>query len=87
MIKCKRVLKYTGVKNLVVSGGVSANKSLRSALSELAFKNRCQIYYPPLEYCTDNGAMIAIAGAYRFANGFVDNDMVINVKPRAPLNA
>ncbi|WP_119327578.1 tRNA (adenosine(37)-N6)-threonylcarbamoyltransferase complex transferase subunit TsaD [Cysteiniphilum halobium] len=86
VIKCKRVLKHTRMKNLVVSGGVSANKSLRLALDGLGLENRWQVYYPPLAYCTDNGAMIAIAGAYRLANGFVDSDMVINVKPRAPLN-
>lgn len=86
VIKCKRILKHTGIKNLVVSGGVSANKNLRLALNNLALKNSWQVHYPPLAYCTDNGAMIALAGAYRLANGFFDKDMVINVKPRAALN-
>ena len=86
-IKCKRVLKHTGVKNLVVSGGVSANKHLRAVLTQLAIKYQWNVYYPPLEYCTDNGAMIAVAGAYRFKNGFYDHDLKINVKPRAALSS
>lgn len=85
-IKCKRVLQHTGIKNLVVGGGVSANISLRLALSGLATNNGWNVYYPPLQYCTDNGAMIAVAGAYRLENGFFDKDMTIKVKSRAPLN-
>ncbi|WP_119343187.1 tRNA (adenosine(37)-N6)-threonylcarbamoyltransferase complex transferase subunit TsaD [Facilibium subflavum] len=86
VIKCKRALKQSKVKNLVVAGGVSANKHLREKLQQLADKNSWRVFYPPMAYCTDNGAMIAIAGAYRLQHGFVDQDMSIEVKPRAPLN-
>ena len=86
VIKCKRALKQTQVKNLIVAGGVSANTHLRTALKEMARKHQCKVYYPSLAYCTDNGAMIAIAGAYRLARGYQDCDNEINVKPRAPLS-
>ncbi|WP_116964733.1 tRNA (adenosine(37)-N6)-threonylcarbamoyltransferase complex transferase subunit TsaD [Fastidiosibacter lacustris] len=86
-IKCKRALKQTNVKHLVVSGGVSANKQLRIMLKEIANKHDWQVFYPPLQYCTDNGAMIAIAGAYRLLHGYRDQDMTIQVKPRASLNS
>ena len=63
--KSLMALKQTKIKQLVVSGGVSANLSLRSKLDREAAKFNCQVFYPPLELCTDNGAMIALAGAYR----------------------
>ena len=81
--KCDRALKQTGIKRLVVSGGVSANKHLRKRLGKLAKNTSCKISFPPMEYCTDNGAMIALAGAYRHANGSKDGSLEINVKPRA----
>lgn len=86
VIKCKRALQYTGFKNLVISGGVSANTYLRSALDKNFPKKTYNIYYPPLRFCSDNGAMIAIAGAYRLLNGYADKSMNISVYPRFPLS-
>lgn len=63
--KSLKALKEFKIKTLVVSGGVSANKKLRDKFSTIAHKNNIKILYPPLELCTDNGAMIALAGAYR----------------------
>ena len=57
-------LKQTGIKQLVVSGGVSANLTLRKKLDLATQKNGAKVFYPPLSLCTDNGAMIALAGAY-----------------------
>jgi len=78
--KSQRAIEVTGAKKLIIAGGVSANKSLRERFYKL--KN-AKTYYPTLEYCTDNGAMIAIAGAYRLANDFQDTSLEIIVKPRA----
>ncbi|RKX66537.1 MAG: tRNA (adenosine(37)-N6)-threonylcarbamoyltransferase complex transferase subunit TsaD [Tenericutes bacterium] len=61
-IKCRRALKETRLKTLVVAGGVSANKALRKRLDTLA---DTKVYYPRPEFCSDNGAMIAFAGAMR----------------------
>ena len=61
-IKCKRALQQTGLKRLVVAGGVSANSQIRALLTEMTIKEQAQIYFPRLEFCTDNGAMIAYAG-------------------------
>ena len=64
-IKCRRALKQTGLKRLVIAGGVGANQRLRAQLSQLASDIQGEIYYPRPEFCTDNGAMIAYAGAMR----------------------
>jgi len=63
-IKCKRALEQTNFKTLVVSGGVSANQSIRSKLNMLADKLAIKVYFPRLEFCTDNAAMIAFAGSF-----------------------
>ena len=65
VIKCRRALRATGLKTLVVAGGVSANQALRKALDELAHAERAQVFYPQAQFCTDNGAMIAYAGYLR----------------------
>lgn len=83
--KCEKALQKTGNKRLVISGGVSANKLLRSKLDVLSKNNDYEIFFPPLKYCTDNGAMIALAGAYRYANSFRDSNLEINVKARAQI--
>lgn len=86
--KCMTALKQTGLKRLVVAGGVGANRQLRAALDAAAAKRRCTVFYPELEFCTDNGAMIAFAGALRLmANPSVaQHDYAFNVRPRWPLD-
>ena len=68
-IKCRRALRQTGLKRLVVAGGVGANIRLREALRKLAEDEQGEVYYPRLDFCTDNGAMIAYAGCIRLAAG------------------
>ena len=80
-IKCKRALKQTGHRRLVVAGGVGANQSLRQGLQVMTEKLNARVYFPALEYCTDNGAMIAYAGGMRMAAGLKDED-VFDVLPR-----
>jgi N6-L-threonylcarbamoyladenine synthase len=63
--KCLGALKQTGLKRLVIAGGVGANRQLRAALNAAAARKRFNVYYPELQFCTDNGAMIAFAGAMR----------------------
>ena len=65
-LKCMSALRQTGLNNLVVSGGVGANSRLRERLNAATKKKLCKVHYPRLEFCTDNGAMIAFAGAMRF---------------------
>ncbi len=79
--KCRRALKATRMKRLVIAGGVSANQLLRE---ELARTLPGQVYYPRLSLCTDNGAMIAFAGWFRRAAA--DRSGRIAVRPRWPLD-
>ena len=84
--KSLKALKATGLKQLVVAGGVGANRQLRDSLNEEARRKRFQVYYPELEFCTDNGAMIALAGALRLQAG--DQPKAAGdfaVRPRWPL--
>ena len=80
-IKCQRALKQTGYTTLVVAGGVGANQRLRHRLKEMVEKNNAQVFFPAMEYCTDNGAMIAYAGGLRMSLGEKDKD-VFDVLPR-----
>ena len=80
-IKCKRALKQTGLKRLVIAGGVSANKQLRQTLAELMQQLGGKVYYPQPQFCTDNGAMIAYAGFLRLKQG-QQQDLAIEVRPR-----
>jgi N6-L-threonylcarbamoyladenine synthase len=86
--KCVTALKHTGLKRLVIAGGVGANQQLRAALNAAAQKKRFRVYYPELQFCTDNGAMIAFAGAMRLKNNpaAAQRDYAFNVRPRWPLN-
>ncbi|PKO48471.1 MAG: tRNA (adenosine(37)-N6)-threonylcarbamoyltransferase complex transferase subunit TsaD [Betaproteobacteria bacterium HGW-Betaproteobacteria-4] len=67
--KSLKAMKQTGLKQLVVAGGVGANKQLRATLDDEARRKRFSVYYPELEFCTDNGAMIALAGCLRLQVG------------------
>ena len=80
-VKCRRALQATGHKRLVIAGGVSANRQLRTRLQEMARKEKGQLYYPRPEFCTDNGAMIAYAGYLRLKAG-AKSDLSLSIRPR-----
>ena len=81
VIKCRRALAASGSKRLVIAGGVGANRTLRARLAEAAQQEDFRVYFPRLEFCTDTGAMIALAGALRLLAGLHD-DASIRVQPR-----
>ncbi|MEM0912585.1 MAG: tRNA (adenosine(37)-N6)-threonylcarbamoyltransferase complex transferase subunit TsaD [Pseudomonadota bacterium] len=85
LIKCKRALKQTGLKRIVLAGGVAANRYLRNQLGVFAKQNKIDIFYPSFEFCTDNGAMIAYAGCMRLVAG-ESTDKSAKVMPRWPLD-
>ena len=85
LIKSRRALEQTGFNRLVIAGGVSANKTLRNKLAELMAQRKGQVYYPRIEFCTDNGAMIAYAGMIHLKQQQY-SDLAINVRPRWPLS-
>lgn len=85
LIKSRRALEQTGFNRLVIAGGVSANKTLRNKLAELMTQRKGQVYYPRIEFCTDNGAMIAYAGMIHLKQQQY-SDLAINVRPRWPLS-
>ncbi|AOY88964.1 tRNA (adenosine(37)-N6)-threonylcarbamoyltransferase complex transferase subunit TsaD [Marinobacter salinus] len=84
-IKCRRALEQTGCERLVIAGGVSANKRLREGLEKMAVKLKAVVFYARPEFCTDNGAMIAYAGAQRLLAGQQDGERIAAV-PRWPMN-
>ncbi|MDX1796035.1 MAG: tRNA (adenosine(37)-N6)-threonylcarbamoyltransferase complex transferase subunit TsaD [Hydrogenovibrio sp.] len=85
-IKCKRALEQEGLNRLVVSGGVSANREIRKKLDALMQKRKGEAFYPRLEFCTDNGAMIAYAGSKRLDAG-QSNDLNFACQPRWDLES
>ena len=81
--KSAKAIQQTGYRDLVLAGGVGANKQLRAALNARALREQFQVHYPPLQLCTDNGVMIAFAGALRLLAGHRDRDTsAFDVKPR-----
>ena len=85
-IKCRRALQQTGMHTLVIAGGVSANTRLRQELAQMAAQQNARLYYPKLQYCTDNGAMIAFAGCQRLLAGQCD-DLAFHARPRWSLES
>jgi N6-L-threonylcarbamoyladenine synthase len=85
-VKALRALEQTGLDTLVVSGGVSANRSLRARLAEAVRRQGARVYYPRIEFCTDNAAMIAVAGLARLAAGQHDG-LAIEARARWPLES
>lgn len=81
VIKCRRALRQSGRRTLVVAGGVSANRMLRAGLDALGAELGVAVRYPALEFCTDNGAMVAYAGWRRLAAGERASD-AFAVRPR-----
>jgi N6-L-threonylcarbamoyladenine synthase len=78
--KLKKAVQQTGIKNVCIAGGVSANSELRKAFKELGEKQEWKTFIPKFEYCTDNAAMIAITGYYKYLAGeFAD----LSVTPTA----
>ncbi len=84
VIKCRRALAQEALKTLVIAGGVSANTRLRAALEAALAKEGARVFYPAPVFCTDNGAMIAYAGAQRLQAGQFD-DADTRVRPRWPM--
>ncbi|GAB1439869.1 tRNA (adenosine(37)-N6)-threonylcarbamoyltransferase complex transferase subunit TsaD [Providencia sp.] len=83
-IKCKRALEQTGFKRLVMAGGVSANRALRAKMEEVLKQRGGEVFYARPEFCTDNGAMIALAGLIRLKGG-ASAGLGVTVRPRWPL--
>jgi N6-L-threonylcarbamoyladenine synthase len=79
--KCMSALRETRLDSLIVSGGVGANQQLRAKLNAATKRKLCKVHYPRLEFCTDNGAMIAFAGAMRMQHAKA-GDYSFTVKPR-----
>lgn len=71
--KLVRAARETGIKRVAIAGGVSANSELRASLKEKAKKHKWGLFIPKFEYCTDNAAMIAVAGAFAFEEGIFEN--------------
>lgn len=81
-IKCRRALIQTGIKRLVVAGGVGANTALRTELRDMLANMQGEVFFPEPIFCTDNGAMIAYAGCQHLLRGEKDHNQAIVVRPR-----
>lgn len=84
VIKCRRAMQQTRCGHLIIAGGVGANLQLREALSQAGRKHGWGVSYPRIEFCTDNGAMIAYAGYHRLRAGERE-PLIIRARPRWPL--
>jgi N6-L-threonylcarbamoyladenine synthase len=86
-VKTLRALDETGLSDLVVAGGVGANRLLRERLGEEASARGVKLYFPRLEFCTDNAAMIAVAGLLRLKRGEVAPGLAIQARAQWPLDS
>ena len=84
-IKCRRAMQQTRSKQLVIAGGVGANLALREALKKSGEKHGWLVSYPRIAFCTDNGAMIALAGYYRLQAGQQESERIF-ARPRWPMD-
>jgi N6-L-threonylcarbamoyladenine synthase len=84
VIKCRRAMQQTRSRQLVIAGGVGANRMLRESLAAAGRKHGWAVTYPRIEFCTDNGAMIALAGYFRLRAGESASNH-IQARPRWPL--
>ncbi len=84
-IKIKRALKETAAKQLVIAGGVSANHLLREKLGKLSEEFSVKLFFPRLEFCTDNGAMVAYVGSEYLKQNIHDKNLDIAVRARWPI--
>ncbi len=80
--KLKKASLQTGIKTICLAGGVSANKGLRNAMQEMAEKYQWKLFIPEMEYCTDNAAMIAVTGYYKFLAG-CSSPLTVSASARA----
>ncbi|HBX37120.1 MAG TPA: tRNA (adenosine(37)-N6)-threonylcarbamoyltransferase complex transferase subunit TsaD [Pseudohongiella sp.] len=85
VIKCRRALEHTGMKSLVIAGGVSANIRLRAGLQKMVESQRSKLFYAKPRFCTDNGAMIAYAGCQRLMAGQREG-LAIRARARWPMS-
>ncbi|OQX43813.1 MAG: tRNA (adenosine(37)-N6)-threonylcarbamoyltransferase complex transferase subunit TsaD, partial [Candidatus Sedimenticola endophacoides] len=83
-IKCRRAVRESGARTLVLAGGVSANRRLRERIQEIMAGEGGRAYYPRPEFCTDNGAMIAYAGWQRLRAG-EHEALAFGARPRWPM--
>jgi len=84
-IKCRRAVQQVGASTLVIAGGVGANLRLRESLQQMMQKEGGELFYPRIEFCTDNGAMIAFAGCLRLLAGQHES-LGIQVRARWPMS-
>lgn len=82
--KVRKAINDKGIKNVIIAGGVAANKILRAAMQELTDELQVELSIPPMKYCTDNAAMIAAAGYYAYKEGRI-SDLTLNSKSQDTL--